>query len=71
MDTNYGYLVDTPASATPLDLLGPWPWYVLGALAVVLAVWAVVFTLPWTLLRGRDRASPSASVETPRSEESS
>ena len=30
MDTNYGYLVRTPAAATPLDWFGPWPWYLPG-----------------------------------------
>jgi hypothetical integral membrane protein (TIGR02206 family) len=56
MDTNYGYLRKTPSTASPLDLLGPWPWYVLGAMAVILAVWAVVFTLPWERARSREPA---------------
>ena len=61
MDTNYGYLVDKPDTSTPLDLLGPWPWYVLAAMAILLAVWAVVLTLPWE--RGRRRAgTPSSSA---------
>jgi hypothetical integral membrane protein (TIGR02206 family) len=47
MDANYGFLVHKPATASPLDLLGPWPWYVIGAMAVVLTVWAVLLTLPW------------------------
>lgn len=47
MDSNYGYLVRKPSSASPLDLLGPWPWYVLAALALILLAWAVIFTLPW------------------------
>jgi uncharacterized membrane protein YwaF len=54
MGTNYGYLVDTPSTASPLDLLGPWPWYVLAAMAMILLAWAVIFTLPWEL--GRRRA---------------
>ena len=67
MDTNYGYLVNTPDTASPLDLLGPWPWYVLGAMAIILALWAVVFTLPWERARARaapghdDQASSSSS----------
>jgi len=63
MDTNYGYLVNTPAASTPLDLLGPWPWYVLAAAAVLMAVWAVVFTLPWELARRRaaTRSGPAES----------
>jgi hypothetical integral membrane protein (TIGR02206 family) len=57
MDTNYGFLVHKPSTSSPLDLLGPWPWYVLGALALVLAAWAVIFTLPWELARGRAASS--------------
>ncbi|GAB7004514.1 TIGR02206 family membrane protein [Nocardioides sp. AN3] len=50
---NYGYLVDKPATASALDLLGPWPWYVLAAMGILLAIWAVVFTLPWERRRAR------------------
>jgi hypothetical integral membrane protein (TIGR02206 family) len=53
MDTNYGYLVSRPSTASPLDLLGGWPWYVLGAMALILAAWAVIFTLPWELASSR------------------
>jgi hypothetical integral membrane protein (TIGR02206 family) len=55
---NYGYLVDKPSTASPLDLLGPWPWYVLGAMGTILLVWAVVFTLPWELARRRAASAP-------------
>lgn len=46
-DTNYGYFNRKPAVATPLDLLGPWPWYVLAEMAIILAVFALI-TWPWT-----------------------
>jgi hypothetical integral membrane protein (TIGR02206 family) len=55
---NYGYLVDKPSASTPLDLLGPWPWYVLATLVILLTFWAVVMTLPWELARRRAETGP-------------
>jgi hypothetical integral membrane protein (TIGR02206 family) len=63
MDTNYGYLVRTPSSATPLDLLGPWPWYVLATMALLLTLWAVLLTLPWDLTEGRRHIPATPTVD--------
>ncbi|WP_408899528.1 TIGR02206 family membrane protein [Nocardioides sp. R1-1] len=40
-DTNYGYLMRKPGRSI-LDLLGPWPWYVVQEIAIVLAAWALM-----------------------------
>ena len=42
---------------TILDYLGPWPWYVLAEMSIVLVAWALL-TLPWV----RKRADSGAGV---------
>jgi hypothetical integral membrane protein (TIGR02206 family) len=61
MDTNYGYLVHTPAASTPLDWFGPWPFYLLAAAAVLIGLWALVFTWPWVRAARTKRAGSSAT----------
>jgi len=43
-DTNYGYLMRKPGTSI-LDLLGPWPWYVLEEIGIVVVVWALLTVL--------------------------
>ncbi len=57
-DTNYGYLVRKPPTASILDLLGPWPWYVLAEIAIIAAVWALL-TLAVSGLRSGPLRRPS------------
>lgn len=57
LGTNYGFLNHLPEGRSLLDLLGPWPSYVLWVALLVGGVWALM-TWPWT------RRSRSGSTNT-------
>ena len=44
--TNYGYLNAKPAIGTVLNVLGPWPWYLIPEAILVFGIWALI-TWPW------------------------
>jgi hypothetical integral membrane protein (TIGR02206 family) len=49
-DGNYMYLRHTPGAHSLLDMLGPWPWYIAGAAALALVLFAIL-DLPFTIGR--------------------
>lgn len=48
LGTNYGYLFTEPESASILDLLGGWPFYIVAEVLILCAVWAL-----WSYLIGK------------------
>lgn len=44
--TNYLFVNHKPPTRSLLDLLGPWPWYLVWEVAIGLLAWAAL-TLPW------------------------
>lgn len=45
LNSNYGYLSAKPISASMLDLLGDWPYYIFKADAILLIAFSVVFLI--------------------------
>ncbi|HUF60842.1 MAG TPA: TIGR02206 family membrane protein [Verrucomicrobiales bacterium] len=51
--SNYGFLRQKPARGSLMDLMGPWPWYLLALELLALGAFALL-NLPFALLRRRD-----------------
>lgn len=57
---NYGYVNRKPEQASALDLLGPWPAYLVLEIVIIAAVWALM-TWPWARrVRAGAASSPDA-----------
>jgi hypothetical integral membrane protein (TIGR02206 family) len=53
---NYMYLRQVPASGSLLNLMGPWPWYIVAGAVLTLVVLAALDT-PFRLARGSAKSS--------------
>ena len=62
--TDYGFLNRKPVNGSFLDLLGPWPTYVVAEVIIVGVVWALM-TWPWERKR-RSRPSQMSDGRAPR-----
>ncbi|MBN2045213.1 MAG: TIGR02206 family membrane protein [Anaerolineales bacterium] len=60
LGSNYLFIMQKPPSASLLDVLGPWPWYILAMEAIGFTLFFLLY-LPWVIkdARGRRQALPA------------
>ena len=56
---NYMYMRSKPPIASLFDLMGPWPWYIVGAAVLGMAL-LFILDAPFRLMRLRDSERSSA-----------
>lgn len=57
LGTNFGFVMRAPAGGSILDLLGPWPWYLLGMMVpAFICMW--LLTLPFRGSKKADSPTP-------------
>ena len=49
--SNYFYIMRKPPTASLLDVLGPWPWYLLVCEALAFVLFLLVYAPVWFLRR--------------------
>jgi hypothetical integral membrane protein (TIGR02206 family) len=64
---NYMYLRHTPAVPNLLDLMGPWPWYIVAAACLAVVIF-VALDLPFAMRRHSSPRMPAGAqaIEMPR-----
>jgi len=58
LGSNYLFIAHKPATASLIDLLGPWPWYILSLEAIALILFLLLY-LPYAI---RDRITKASAI---------
>lgn len=53
LGSNYAYTMHKPPGASMLDVMGPWPWYLLSGIGVSLILFTLLY-IPFAISRKRN-----------------